>query len=181
MTGFVDRSDAKGEKKRAAKGCSSASSPSNLASFIFHLVTEWNASSASVAFCSARLAASPDECATQGQRPPRKSGQPNSLAASSCPMTEVRNEGSLSGDKLISLVLLPCPISAYPVCGYAVETREAWTGVSYREFFLEHFVPRVSQSSTVQTAPDLVVQERIYQCGKNVYIHICLSQQRSQL
>lgn len=109
VTGFVDRSDAKGEKKRAAKGCSSASSPSNLASFIFHLVTEWNASSASVAFCSARLAASPDECATQGQRPPRKSGQPNILAASSCPMTGVRTEGSLSGDKLISLVLLPCP------------------------------------------------------------------------
>lgn len=98
-----------GEKKRTAKGCSSASSPSNLTSFILHLVTEWSASSTSVSFYSARLAASPDECATQGQRPPRKSGQPNSLAASSCPMTAVRNEGSLSGDKLISLVLFSCP------------------------------------------------------------------------
>lgn len=118
VTGFVDRSDAKGEKERTAKGCSSASSPSNLTSLIFHLVTEWNASSTSVAFCRARLAASPDECATQGQRPPRKSGQPNSLAASSCPMTEVRNEGSLSGDKLISLVLLPCPQALFQLTGF---------------------------------------------------------------
>ena len=53
--------------------------------------------------------------------------------------------------------------------------------MSYREFFLEHFVLRVSQSSTVQTAPDLVVQERIYQCGKNmcIYMFVCLSKGHS--
>lgn len=170
-----------GEKKRMAKGCSSASNPSNLTSFIFHLVTEWNASSTSVAFYSARLAASPNECTAQGQRPPRKSGQPNSLTASSCPMTEVRNEGSLSGDKLISLVLLPFSHALFQLTGFVdMQLRPERLGQAWVTKSSSHFAPRVSQSSRWRQLQMWYYKNTFSNEGKIcIYIFVFLSKNHS--
>lgn len=111
-------------------------------------MTELNASS-TLQFTVQDLQLPPDVCTKQGERSSRKPGQANSLTASSCLLTEVRNESSLSGDKLAWLVLSPFPHTLLPrlwTCS-DVDTRKAEASVNYRELLPEHFAPRVPQSS----------------------------------
>lgn len=163
MTGFVDWSDGKVEKKRMAEGCCSSSSLHISFPSSSHLVTELNASSISVASTS-----SVPRCVHKTK--PKASKMYNDR------IQKWRLTLGWQANLFCPLTLPPFPISSYRLWMHsAIETRKAGTSVNYRELFLEHFAPRVSQAAKIQAIHIWYYKKAFINVGK-YYMHIvCLS------